>query len=122
MKKLLLLLSLMFISLTVRAEFTYFGVNAKGDEYYIDKSSIKKQGLIITTWIGQRFINPIGNIYSTKSQNQYDCYNEQSKILYVVTYSDKESKNIVSNGNPNDVWTPLLPGSIEHNLLKTICR
>jgi hypothetical protein len=59
---------------------------------------------------------------SMKFQDEYNCKEEQSRILYTITHSENMGGGRSLYGRKHDmVWTPISPGSIFHNLWKFAC-
>ena len=60
-------------------------------EYYIDQSLIKRNGSMVTYWVMHNkklatLINQSSSDYSTKYKVIQDCKNEESKMVYWVSY------------------------------------
>lgn len=97
-------------------------------EYYIDQSSIKRNGSIVTYWSMHNkklatLINQSSNDYSTKYKLIQDCKNEESKMVYLVTYDKPmgDGKALESrswDGKP----TPNIPGSVGYVEMKYVCN
>ena len=97
-------------------------------EYYIDQSSIKRNGSMVTYWSMHNkklatLLTQTSSDYSTKYKVIQDCKNEESKMLYLVSYDKPmgEGKALESrswDGKP----TPNIPGSIGYMEMKYVCN
>ena len=125
MKKLILLITLMLVSLTVRADFVPFGTTTSDNQFLLDYSSKRVNGSTVKIWVYTIYMTPIGeyhDTYSSKMLQIFDCKNEIYKSSYIVFYKDKEAKTILNTWNGNDDWKPLVPDSMWGNILKEVCK
>ena len=60
---------------------------------------------------------------SSKYQKEYDCKQEQARMLAFMLFSSNmgEGQVVYSNSDP-DNWEPISPGSVSQTLLETACE
>jgi hypothetical protein len=129
MKKLLLTILLTVISTSAMAEWTFLTTNADiTKKVYIDVSSIRKNKSQVKMWDLFDFKNPLTNAdgsrcLSAKRLVEYDCNNEQSRLLAFVQHSSNMGKGevVMSYAVPDD-WFPVAPNTIEQSLIQATCR
>ena len=104
----------------------------ENDYYFIDKSSIRKNGTRVKAW----FLNDMkipsknsdGTYYlSKKIFNEFDCKNETNIGLALVATSENMGKGAVVFSYTNDDARkfspqPIVPGSIGESMLKAACE
>ena len=96
-KKIYFLCSLL-ISTQVFAEWIY--VTKYNDaEFYIDKTSIKKQGDIVNFWLRTEFKKHPLNALSSLLLHEVDCNKRLIRTLYIEGYDQHNLKgNILAKG------------------------
>ena len=124
MKWLLLVFAFTFLSTNAMAEWTAVitGKNDRGAIYYFDYSTIRKASNRVKVWelIDFSIAQKVG--LSMKSQAEFDCENEQSRLLFILSYD----KNM-GMGEPNNTvnepseWQPVVPESVGEALFKAAC-
>ncbi len=128
MKKILLTLSLAFISSNLFAEWVVVAEDKEATlAVYADPGTIQKTGNNVKIWFLSDYKKaqelPFLPLYmSIKSQNEFNCKGEQIKKLYASYHAKNmgEGKVIYSNNNP-DNWSPVSPDSIDKELWKFAC-
>jgi len=127
MNKLLLTLMLAVVSSSAVAEWVYVGTTDKST-VYADPTTIRKSGNKVKMWALYDFnlVKEIGgNKYlSKKFQDEYDCKEEQERMLYFSEHSENMGEgDVVYVGYklPDKNWTPIPPGSIVEGLWKFAC-
>ena len=124
MKKLLLGLLLTVISTSAMAEWSYFGNTHKNDQYYLDFSTLKSSGNIRKIWYKVIHETPTkyGDV-AEKTLSDFDCKNDNFRIVHLVSYTDNDMNNISSSiGNTDKTWLPIVPESITEEIMKLLCR
>ena len=61
--------------------------------------------------------------WSVKAQQEFDCKEKRSRILYLAWYSGEMGKgnNVKSKATPKMNWTPVIPESFGESLWKWEC-
>jgi hypothetical protein len=97
-------------------------------EFYVDLSSIKKNGSLVTYWsmynkkIAALMNNP-SNSYSTKLRVTQNCELEESKITYFASYENSMGEGKITESQSWDGKpTPNIPGSIGYIVMKYVCN
>lgn len=96
--------------------------------HYIAPSRLVKNGEKIKIWTMYDTTNKAGlaGYPSTKSgilQNEYNCKEEKSRIIYEVAYSGSMGSGSVLNAYPDETkFKPIVPGSINETIFKFACN
>lgn len=129
--KLLFTLFVVFISNSAVAEWIFI-TNSKffdGTSLYVDYATIRKKGRTVKMWSLLDFRNkqklPSGdNFLSVKTQDEYDCEEEQNRELYNLALSENmglgQAVHIVDA--PSFKWQPIVPESHGETLWKIACN
>ncbi len=128
MKKLLLILTLLFsvmFSSLSYAEWTKVAKGAEGDEFYVDFERIRKHGGYIYYWHLSDYLkpNPWGSL-SGKIYNQGDCRLFRLKYLSSSFHKGPMGTGEFngSNNEPDKEWTYPAPNSSFEIILKSVCN
>ncbi|TDI77997.1 MAG: hypothetical protein E2O81_03680 [Betaproteobacteria bacterium] len=127
MKKLLLALLLAIVSSSAVAEWVYIVENkTTGASYYINSDIIRKSSNKVKVWELvdlNKAVNSIDKKYiSAKLHTEYDCKEEQTRILYSVLYTGNMGKGeIIRSYYTSEKWSPIVPDSVGTPLLKYAC-
>lgn len=134
MKKLLVAIFLFLTSNSVVvAEWTPVGVRFanitefKSDRIYADYATIRKAGSMVKMWSLTDYTDErkgIGHKYlSSKVQGEYDCKEEQYRILYITRHSGNMGRGEAINSivGPSQ-WEPVAPESIAKMLWEVACK
>ncbi len=117
MKKLLLILMLAVVSSSAMAEWVEIGTTDK-NTVYVDPTTIRKSGNKVKMWVLYDFNSAketTGNKYlSVKAQDEYDCKEEQERLLFFSRYSENMGggDTVYSANATNKDWSPVVPGSV----------
>jgi hypothetical protein len=129
MRKTILMLLLAIVSSSAMAEWVKVGGSTDGTlTVYAIPSSIRKVGSKAKIWtLGDYKVakdSGMGNQYrSTKSQEEYDCKEEQGRTLYLAFYSENMGEGeIIGTHQGAKEWLPIMPESINEALWKTACK
>lgn len=127
LKKVLILFALSLLPFMANAQAWVKIVETPELEYYVDRSSIKRNGSIVTYWTMHNkklvtLMTQTTSDYSTKYKLIQDCKKEESKMVYLVSYDKPmgEGKSLEArswDGPP----TPNVPGSIGYLEMKYVC-
>jgi hypothetical protein len=128
MKKLLLTLVLVFISTDTMAEWTKVGESEHKGGYtaYADLASIRKAGNRVKMWtlsdykIEQKASGV--NFLSEKIRREYDCVEEQMRILAFSLFSwNMEKGELVRSYSQPQKWEEVQPGGMDEAEWKVAC-
>ncbi len=95
---------------------------------YADPATIRKSGSKVKMWVMDDYKTAqqaTGNkLYmSTKSQEEYDCKEEQWRGLYFSSFSGNMGNgDMINNVSTPSTWLPVAPGSIVEGLFKFACK
>ena len=127
MKKLLILLFSIIISLNSYGEWVHVSTSisgsSKGDQWYVDIDTIKKNDGYIYFWILQDKLKPDqwGDI-SVKSLSEADCSLNREKYLSFIFYKQPMGEGENETATPTNIdWKYHLPNSNGQNILDYVC-
>lgn len=127
MKKMLLTSILALITHTVMADWSLVDENTDGSvTIYTDFGTIQKTENKVKMWsLGDfKTVKEFSGIefLSSKYQKEYDCKQEQTRMLAFTLFSANmgEGQVVYSNGDP-DEWEPVIPGSVAKTLWEIAC-
>jgi len=127
MRKLLLLLMLVFISTSVMAEWTALKWNHEdgGLTLYVDYTTIRKEGDRVRMLSLADFEVVEKNevdLFSSRAQNEYDCKEKKIRQLFYSLYSGSMGKGKMEHSNSEHLkWMPVQPGSMEDAMWRVAC-
>ena len=126
MKKLLVLLFSILISINSYGEWTFITTNDRGDNYFVDLDTIKKQEGDVYYWELLDFAIPLMDItYSSKSYIVTDCNLNLFRYKYLrdIFYSQPMLKGSIvhSSDIPDTEWRFNSPESTGVAELKRVC-
>ena len=126
MKKLLALLFSILISFNSYGEWTLITTTDRGDSYFVDLETIKKQKEYVYFWELLDMAIPLMDIaYSSKSYIVTDCNLNLFRYKYLrdIFYSEPMLKgSIVSSSDiPDTEWRYVGPESVGGIELKSVC-
>jgi hypothetical protein len=127
MKKFILLLLLISTS-SFGQVWDYKVVSTKGNEYYLDKNSIKHNGMLISYSQLANYPDGIdynGKIfYSSVVSRLTDCVQNKFKTTKMIGYSDLNGKGqvIVVNNKPTMDWIFINMDKITGDIQKEVCK
>jgi hypothetical protein len=125
MRKYILMLLLAVVSNSAIAEWIWISRTGK-DNTYIDPATIRKDGNRVKMWSMWSLLNAQiakGNPYkSIKEQSEYDCKEDQSRVLYLTFHSENMGVgNVVYTISKPNKWEPVVPGSAVEVQWKIAC-
>jgi hypothetical protein len=127
MKKLLLILMLAVVSSSAMAEWVYFGEDGEGKaKIYVEPTTIRKSSNKVKIWTLFDFKSPLEKsskgIMSISSQFEFDCKEEQNRVIYEIHYPKNMGKgHMVADFNNPGTWMPNPPHSIHHAVSEFVC-
>ena len=122
--KILLTLFVLFFSSSSWGEWTFIASTDRGDSYFVDLETIKKQKAYVYYWELVDYVIPIQDIaYSSKNYIVTDCNLLGFKYLQDIYYSEPMGKgNIIHSSNiPDTEWRFNSPESTGVAELKRVC-
>ena len=121
MKKLLVLLFSILISLNSYGEWKKITENFYGDSYYIDFDSIKARNGYVYYWGLSDYITPNNGNMSSKIYYQVDCELDKYKFLSGTFYNESMGKGKSETSTPPDDWMYLSPDSAYEVVIDSVC-
>jgi hypothetical protein len=132
MKQVFFLVLLVLSSESAFAEWVTFTNSEDGSmTYYVDKDSERRKGNKVKMWVLKdlKVDRPSsrgkGNYLSAKNQLEFDCLEEQHRMLAALLFSGNMGHGSVieSNTFPDGIaqWRPTSPGSIAQTMLNFAC-
>jgi hypothetical protein len=127
MKKLLLLLMLVFINTSVMAEWTAVTWNHEdgGLTLYVDYTTISIEGDKVRMLSLADFEIVEENeveLFSSRAQNEYDCKEKKIRQLFYSLYSGSMGKGKMEHSNSEHLkWMPIQSGSMEDAMWTIAC-
>lgn len=125
MRKFILIMVLAILSSNAMAE--WIRVNST-DEFtaYVNPSSIRKNGNRVKMWsmydFNQMQNQGNGPFMSAVNQSEYDCKEEQGRMLATTGYYGNMSKGrTIFSAAQATGWMPIVPGSIDNALWNAAC-
>ena len=94
---------------------------------YADPATIRRAGNRVKMWSLYNYKTTQKTddetYISTRSRNEYDCKEEQTRILYFSAHSGNMGGGVTVSHSPNSSgdWTPIAPGSVAESFLKIAC-
>ena len=127
MKKLLLILMLVFMSSNVMAEWTALKWSHEdgGLTLFVDYTTIRKEGDIVKmlSLVDFKVLEKDEvDLYSSRAQNEYDCKEKKIRQLFYSLYSESMGKGKMEHANSEHLnWLPVNPGSMEEAMWEVAC-
>jgi len=128
MKRLIIAAMLTLASATAMAEWVSLGsIPLDGVEFYAKPETKKRDGHIVRVWMLTSYSKPKfdgDKAYSSDAfQMQYNCKDDLSRIMAIISYSDRLGLgSVVANHTyPNDTWVPVPPSDGSLALLRYAC-
>lgn len=128
MKRLLLIILLAIFSNGAMAEWKLIDFDQEANNFYIEPTSIKKQGNKLTVWMLDDYFLPQTDIDDAKSYSSsknkvaIDCKKETVKFLAAFHHKGQMGEGeIVQINNAESFDYPIPPNSILESVLKATC-
>jgi hypothetical protein len=123
MKSLLLSL-IIFIAGSSWAEEWRHGPTTNEAAFFIDPTSIRKDGNVRKVWQIQNFAHNFDDgAASSRARMGYDCVNERARMFSLSTHTQPMAYgNFVSNEQfEKEDWHDIAPGTVLETILKLVC-
>jgi hypothetical protein len=121
MKKICLYVLLSFFSSSAFADWQYFS-ESDFSIWYVDPSSLRKNGDIVNLWAYQNFRKPQAGMLSARQKIEINCMQEMYKIVYMQTFSQRDLGSISDSFETNEKYAPIAPDSPMNTLRKLACK
>jgi hypothetical protein len=126
MHKAILMALLAVVSSSAMAEWVVLGTTDTST-VYVEPTTIRKSGNKVKMWSLENF-NSVQEVInkkylSTKTQDGYDCKEEQYRTLYFTWHSENMGggNTVYVDSKPEKSWEPVAPNSVARALWKYAC-
>jgi len=124
-----LVLSLLLLTATSAwAEWTQIGTSDNWDAY-VDFATIRKKGNMVKMWLLKDYATaqtgalPGRKFLSSKSLDEYDCEEGQSRTLYFSWHTKSMGGGLINyEFKEPSGWTPVPPGSWAETFWNIACK
>ncbi len=128
MRRAVLMILLAVVSSSAIAEWVAI-VSNETKTTYADPATIRRAGDRAKMWslidlkTAETAINGVMPFMSSRAQYEYDCKEEQSRILYLSFHSGNMSAGEIVYRSPDtrDKWSSIPPDSVTETLWKIAC-
>ena len=124
-KKTLLLSALLLVTSSAWAEWLKVGSDTNGYTYYIDPTTIRKDGNVHKVWeLHEREQPKQDGEMSRLVKFEYDCKTERRSILFASTHSEPmgKGKTIWSTSSAIAIdWREIPPGTVGWAVMNRVC-
>jgi len=118
----------LLIPFVVNASNWMFIAASSNTKFYLETSSIQKDGDTVNFWIRENLSNRSKLGYLSSKTNQiFDCKRRERKIIYASFFEDLDNNgrkisqfSQAELGNP--AWSPIPPDSVAEDILKSVCK
>jgi len=122
--KTIIFIMLLCSSISANAQWVYYNeTEDKKIRFYVDHSSIKRNGDISKMWTMQDYVDvKKQGQRSIKFLLEFDCKNDSSRGAAFLAYSKQMgSGEILYQDYTIDAWRPYTPDSVNASLAKIAC-
>ena len=127
MRKTILMMTLAAMSSGALADWVMIGKGVGRSKLYVDQATIRKTGGKVTMWqvtdyATMQTLNGLPPFMSVKEKSEYDCIEEQSKLLGVAFFAGNMGRGeIVFTHNEPTGWRVFAPSSPSEVFWKYAC-
>jgi len=121
MYKYFALILLVLYSNIASADWQYFS-ESDFSLWYVDLSSLKKNGDTVNVWTYQNFRKPHAGMLSARQKVEISCMQEMYKTVYMQSFSQRDLDSISDSFETNEKYTPIAPDSPMNTLRKLVCK
>jgi hypothetical protein len=109
---------------TYAANWIHLGENTDGSIFFIDRSSLQRDGDTATFWMRVNYKERREqNELSVKYQQIINCRRRERIVRYVMAHDDIDNRgHLISSFDPKDTWTPIPPETTLWNVMLFVCR
>ena len=112
------------INAYANTNWIYFTTSSNDSVFFIEINSIQKSGDSMTYWYRRNFPkrNASGDL-SSKVQSTINCRTREIINRYIMTYDDINNNGKLTHSfNPNELWEPIAPDTINWEFFKYVCK
>ena len=124
MKQLFLIALLVLNSGPAYAEWVLVSRSAEMD-VYVDPDTVRRKGDRVKMWELHDYKTPdnFESALSARTQYEYHCTEERTRLLSVTTFSENMLNGRVLNSMPSREkdWVPIAPGTVAQKVWKFAC-
>lgn len=107
---------------TYAASWVLVDRSAGGVTYFIDESSLQKDGDSVTFWVRSNYKERVMGDLSVKSQETINCRRREIIARYAMFYDDTDNRGrVTGSGVPKSTWTPIAPETINWTKMLFVC-
>lgn len=123
----ILFLSLILLSGNAYADWTLVSTTTKGDEFFVDNQTLKREGASRRIWMMTNFGSPIDfsqqKVYSQKEFIEFNCAEDKARTLTNILYSEKNGQGaIIDRLTLEPTWSYPVPQTSFYTVAKKVCR
>ena len=125
MKKIILVFCIFITQTSVCAAWTLIATDIDSqDKYYIDRTSIRKDGNFRKAWlIKEEKKSTKSEVLSTRMRLEFDCINERFRYLSFTNHSGTMAQGrILYSQSETGRWNDTPPDSIGNEISQDICK
>jgi len=111
------------------SDWSYVGRNASGDAFFVDYSTIRRNGALARVAQKQTWKRPeifCGGKRPARSARfigEFNCRTKQTRSLHSTVYSGPDlDGEVVAGRNASGPWRRVVPGTPSASMLKAICN
>jgi len=126
-KILALAFSLFIVTMpTYAANWISVGIGARGDEFFVDKSSLQRDGDSVTYWYRTNYKERTAQqVLSTKLQATINCRRREKIERFFIAYDDIDNRGHLIDSfdtKSRSKWEPIPPESMYWRMMQLVCR
>ena len=109
---------------TYAADWVLISVARDEKTYFVDKSSLQRDGNSVTFWTKVNFKNrsSYGDL-SNKVQLTINCSRRETIFRYMMFYDDIDNGGRLTDSfDPKDNWQPIAPETVKWSIMEFVCR
>ena len=118
-------LALLFVSGSAFAEWSFLFESTSGNMYYIDPTTIRKDGNLRTFWAKTEFKKRLkGGSISGREKLEIDCKKEAVRLLAAATFADPKLRGeLIESGDfPNGPFEAIAPATVDYAFMQRVCK
>lgn len=125
--KIVALTILLMLSNFAHADWTLVSTSTKGDEFYIDALTLKKDGISRKIWVMTNFGIPVDykqqKVLSQKEFVEFVCPEDKSRTLTYALYSEKNGQgSMIDRLTFEPPWNYSIPDTSFYTVTKKVCK
>ena len=108
------------------ANWVLVGISDSGNEFFVDKSSLQRDGDSVTYWVKtNRKERSAQQILSTKVQQTINCRRREKIDRFFIGYDDINNRGRLIHSfdtKSYSEWEPISPESMLWDIMQFVCR